>query len=266
MTPAQPTFRTEFKDFLRFIRHPRLNPRLPAARLGKGWWTDWSAGLSVGRLLKWAGVLWLFNAFLFGPLAAMAAGAAGAEHRLDLERIPWLHALLWAPLVEELVFRYGLRRPAQLLWFWPVAVFCLFFGPAWYSQLVLGLTLLLMFYGPANQRAHFWPLSGARWGNWRAVLYGYAWPWSWRKRYTRIFPWVFYGSTLLFAALHLYNFNLQRVPLGIWPLLVIPQSFTGLALGWLRVRYGIGASIALHALFNAGPLLVIFIVISFFEA
>lgn len=261
MSIAKVKFKTEFKDFLHFVWRPRLSPRLSAARQGKGWWVDWSAGLRFTRLLQWAIVLWLFNAFLFGPLAAAAAGAGGAEHRLDLERIPWLHALIWAPLIEELVFRYGLRRPAQILWFLPLTIFCLFFGPIWYSQLALAFALAFLFSGPATRRAYFWSDSSAR-PRWRAALFGYAWPWSWRKRYIRIFPWVFYGSTLLFAALHLYNFNLHQVPMSIWPLLVIPQCFTGLALGWLRVRYGIGASIALHALFNAGPLLIIFLVIS----
>jgi len=256
-------FRDEFKDFLRFVWRPRLSPRLPGQRLGKGWWVDWTAGLRLKRLLQWAGILWLLNAMLFGPLAAAAAGAGGAEHRLDMHHIPWLHALIWAPIVEELVFRYGLRRPAQLLWFLPVSTACLFLGPAWYSQLLLLGALVLWFYGPAAmQGAQFWPHRGAGGGRLRAWVYGYAWPWSWRKRYIRFFSWLFYASTLLFAGLHLYNFNLQQVPWMIWPLLVIPQCFTGLALGWLRVRHGIGASIALHALFNGGPLLLIFIVIS----
>lgn len=151
MATLRRTFRSELRDFLCFVWRPRLAPRLPARRLGKGWRVDWTVLPRGKRLVQWAIILWLFNAFLFGPLAAMAAGAGGAEHRLDLNRIPWLHALIWAPVVEELVFRYGLRRPAQLLWFWPVAVFCLFFGPLWYSQIALALALALMFCGPAAQ-------------------------------------------------------------------------------------------------------------------
>jgi|SRR5690625_1659367 len=255
-------FKTEFKNFLAFVWRPKLNPRMPANRLGKGWWVDWTAGLQFKRLLQWVAILWLFNMFLFGPLAAAAAGMGGAEHRLNLHQIPWLHALIWAPVVEELVFRFGLRRPAQLVWFLPLMVLCLFMGPAWYVQMLLVAALAVVFAGPATKKPHFWPKQGKNTLRFKAVVFGYAWPWSWRKRYINYFHWFFYGSTVLFAGLHLYNFNLQQVPLSIWPFLVVPQCFTGLALGWLRVRYGIGASVALHALFNAGPLLLIFIFIS----
>ncbi|MCH4586399.1 CPBP family glutamic-type intramembrane protease, partial [Achromobacter xylosoxidans] len=43
-------------------------------------------------------------------------------------------------------------------------------------------------------------------------------------------------------------------------LLVLPQWVTGLVLGWIRIRRGIGAAIALHAMFNAGPILLIWAV------
>ena len=41
---------------------------------------------------------------------------------------------------------------------------------------------------------------------------------------------------------------------------MLPQWLTGLALGWMRVRRGIGAAIALHAVFNAGPIVLIWAV------
>ncbi len=253
-------FRDELKDFWHFIRRPRLGPRLPAARVGKGWWVDWSAGINMRRLIQWAGVLWLLNMMIFGPLAMAAATAGGAQHRLDIENIPWLHAIIWAPIVEELVFRYGLRRPAQLLWLWPLSLVCLLAGPVWYAQVLLWIALLLMMMGPAAKGR---PIRWAEQGSMvRAWLWGAAWPWSWRKRYRRYFGLCFWASTIIFAAVHLYNFNLHQVPYYLWAFLVLPQCFTGLALGWLRVRYGIGASIALHALFNSGPLLVIFLILS----
>lgn len=254
-------FRDELRDFWRFIRQPRLGPRLPSGRLGSGWWIDWVAGTQIKRLLQWAVCLWLFNMVIFGPLAAAAAGAGGAEHRLDIHKIPWLHAIIWAPIVEELVFRYGLRRPAQLLWVWPIAVICVFVGPVWYAQVLLLLTFLFMTLGPAARgRPLQWHSSSS--GAWRKLLLGAAWPWSWRKRYSRYFGAWFWGSTVLFAGMHLYNFKLSQVPYYIWPFLVVPQCFTGLVLGWLRVRHGIGASILLHALFNSGPLLVIFLILN----
>jgi membrane protease YdiL (CAAX protease family) len=51
--------------------------------------------------------------------------------------------------------------------------------------------------------------------------------------------------------------------LVLLPLLVLPQWVTGLVLGWMRVRRGIGASIMLHAMFNGGPLLLIGLILHF---
>ncbi|RYC03595.1 CPBP family intramembrane metalloprotease, partial [Ciceribacter ferrooxidans] len=39
--PAGPRFRDEVRDFLRFVRRPRVAPRLPGRRLDNGWWEDW---------------------------------------------------------------------------------------------------------------------------------------------------------------------------------------------------------------------------------
>jgi membrane protease YdiL (CAAX protease family) len=63
--------------------------------------------------------------------------------------------------------------------------------------------------------------------------------------------------------MHLYNFNLHHTPLWLLPLLVLPQWLTGLVLGWLRVKRGIGASILLHAIFNGGPLLVVLLILRY---
>src|SRR5690606_40633360 len=107
-------FRAEFRDFLAFIRSPSLSPRLPGHGSGEGLLRDWFPALSLKRILQWATLMWAVNLLFLGPIAVMAAGMGGATHRLDLNNIPWLTALLWAPLVEELVFRFGLRRLKHL--------------------------------------------------------------------------------------------------------------------------------------------------------
>ena len=71
---------------------------------------------------------------------------------------------------------------------------------------------------------------------------------------------MFHLATLTFAAVHLSNFVFSKTPYWLLPLLVLPQWLTGLALGWMRVRRGIGAAIALHAVFNAGPIVLIWAV------
>jgi len=236
-------FRDECRDFLRFLRHPTLSPRLPGARLGSSARADWLRGVSPLRLLPWALLLWTWNLLFLGPLAALAAHAGGAHHRLlDMVSIPWLQALLWAPVIEELLFRYGLRRPAQALWVIPAAAVALVYGMQWSTGLLL-LAVLLAIILQTRQGANrqsLKPLS-----------------WSQRKTWRRTFVWVFYTASTLFALLHLLNFNLHQTPLWLLPLLVLPQWCTGLVLGWLRVRRGIGAAMLLHAMFNSGPLLLV---------
>lgn len=248
------SFRQELRDFFTFLRKPCLSPRLPHQDLGHGWLTDWTNGLGVKRLLQWAVFLWLVNITLFGPLAAAVATSVGAQHKLNLSHIPWKQAILWAPLIEEMVFRYVLRRPSQFLWLLPVTIWCLFNGPQTVTVTVLAVVLLLLYVRPLLGRKQSSVMS--------AIGLGTAWPRHWYKNYIKYFPWVFYGSTILFAALHLYNFKFNQISLLLLPLLILPQFVTGLVLAWLRVKRGIGASIILHAVFNSGPILLIMVIMS----
>lgn len=239
-----PAFSVEFRDFAGFVRRPDLR-RLPGRTARKGGLEDWFPHLDWARLLKWAAVLWLFNMLVLGPIAVAAAGAGGAEHRLRIDSLPWLQALIWAPIVEELVFRHGLRTPGRALWLIPVSVFALLSGPQWFSVALVALVVL----------ACWWPYWYAERAQPRALS------WTFRKRYRRHFGWVIHLSCLAFAAVHLGNFSYDQTPVWLLPFLVLPQWITGLVLAWLRVRRGIGAAIALHAIFNGGPLLVIWLVV-----
>ena len=243
--PERPSFRSEIRHFLSFIRRPRLGPRPPGRPARDGFWLDWFPAVRLTRLLQWALLMWAVNMLFLGPIAVMAAGMGGATHRLNLQNIPWLTALLWAPLVEELVFRYGLRRVKHLWWLLPTAVAAMLSGPGLAGGLLVAAFMALCWlpYAAGQPIAHR-PL-----------------PWALRRRYSQAFPWVFHLSSLAFSAVHLYNFNLAQTPVWLLPLLVLPQWVTGMVLGWQRVRHGIGAAILLHAIFNGGPLLLVWLVL-----
>ncbi|WP_459615686.1 CPBP family glutamic-type intramembrane protease [Bordetella sp. 2513F-2] len=237
-SPRNTRFRDEVADCWRFLQRPTLRGRMPGRHAGGILASDWLPGISAGRLLAWAGLLWAINLFALGPIAVAAAGAGGAAHRLDPGNLPWLAAVLWAPLVEEMLFRYGLRRPAQALWVVPALVPLLLWGP-------LGWTMAL---GACVMLAACLPLRRGRPKHWRA---------GWRRQYALRYPLVFHLAALTFAAMHLNNFSLNHTTWWMLPLLVLPQWATGLVLGWMRSRRGIGAAVLLHAVFNAGPVLVI---------
>jgi len=233
---GRPGFREEFADFLAFVRRPRLGPRMPGGRPGS---REWLGGVGGPHLLHWLLVLWGINLLVLGPLAASVATASGAERRLDALHLSWFHVVLWAPVIEEMVFRYGLRRPAPALWLLPVLVAAMLMRPG------LAAGASVVFACGAIAAVLAWS--------------GHRWPWKWLRRYRQVFPIVFHVVTLAFAFLHLANFRLGQAGWLLLPLLVLPQWACGLVLGWMRVRFGIGASIALHACFNAGPMALLWV-------
>lgn len=237
-------FRDELVDFWRFIQHPDLR-RLPGRRAASGLASDWWPGVPIGRLFAWAAMLWLVNFIALGPIAVLVANSLGAAHRLDPEAIPWMTAILWAPLVEELLFRYGLRRPRQALWVVPAMVPPLVWGAQGWTIAWVGVVIALACL----------PLRHGR-------IKRVGWQMDWRRYYHWRFPWVFHLSALIFAGVHLNNFRLADAAYWLLPLLVLPQWSAGLVVGWMRVRRGIGAAILLHGIFNAGPILIIMLVLS----
>ena len=245
--PTVPRLRSDIADFLRFVRRPtlrRLRPRHP----GSGVAADWRATVGLRRLFAWVAILWGVNLFLLGPVAVAVAGAGGAQHRLAMAAIPVFTAIVWAPLVEELLFRYGLRRPQHALWLVPLLLWPLFGGPGPVGGAILGTAMLLSLWLIVRGRARATTPHGAP---------RHAWGWSWRRRYIRLFPWVVHLAALVFAGMHLANFTLNQTALWLTPLLVLPQWLTGLVLAWMRVRRGIACSLLIHSMFNAGPVLLV---------
>lgn len=228
----------QWRLFWGFCRNPYLNPRHRSIAGQAGWVQDWRTGVEWRSLFAWAVALWAINLFLFGPLVVSVAQGAGATHAVDPARLPWLLALVWAPLVEEMLFRFGLRRPVIALWLIPMMLIALWHGPGVMQGLMFATVLYLIY---RSTRSTVVPGPRAR---------------RWLKRYRANFWWVFHLSTLLFAGLHIKNFTFDVFAWWMLPVLVLPQWLTGLVLGWMRVMHGIGAAITLHALFNFGPLVV----------
>jgi len=251
MPAPELTFRDELRDFLRFLVRPKLSPRLPASLAHHTRSSGQFTGISFKRLLQWTLALWAINLLVMGPIALYAAQLGGVQHRMNLAALPWLHALIWAPLVEELVFRYGLRQPVKALWPMPFALSALLMGPGVYPALLLtiGILLCVWLHGRRHKPGN---TNESHSMTWTPTL-------GWHKTYCRHFGWIMHASCLAFAAMHLYNFTLNDMPVWLMPLLVAPQWVTGLALAWQRTRRNLPTAVILHALFNAAPLLLVFI-------
>ena len=229
-------FRDECRQFLRFVRHPSLKREVKHPTPVSGWIADWIPSCRWTRLLAWAGALWLINIVVLGPVVLTVYEMSGATHRISPQNLPWFQALLWAPIVEEMLFRFGLRRPQFALLVVPGLIYVFLNGFAWWASSLIVLVMLLLIWSMRHA-----PMpSGSGW--------------KWLRTYRWSFPVVMHISVLAFAALHIHNYEFDALAWWMMAVLVLPQWVTGLALCWIRVQRGIGAAILVHALFNAGPL------------
>jgi hypothetical protein len=68
----------------------------------------------------------------------------------------------------------------------------------------------------------------------------------------------FYVFAVLFGLVHISNFTMTTNVLLLTPILVLPQTLLGGYLGFIRVRFGLGWSMALHACYNGVLMLITF--------
>lgn len=78
-----------------------------------------------------------------------------------------------------------------------------------------------------------------------------------RKRWKRYYPVFFYLSAIIFAYVHLLNFEISTATLLLSPFLVLPQFLIGLSLGYMRVKFGLLWGIFKHSIYNV--VLILFV-------
>ena len=67
---------------------------------------------------------------------------------------------------------------------------------------------------------------------------------------SKVFKIAFFSFALLFGYVHITNFEISTNVLLFSPILVAPQIYLGLLLGYLRVRFGLIWSILMHGVYN----------------
>lgn len=77
----------------------------------------------------------------------------------------------------------------------------------------------------------------------------------------RAFKIAFYVIGIIFAYVHIFNFEITINVILFSPLLVAPQFFIGLIFGFIRIRFGLIWSIFLHSIYN-GILVSLFLLAS----
>ncbi|AWW72957.1 hypothetical protein CD351_00795 [Erythrobacter sp. KY5] len=171
---------------------------------------------------------------------AVAAGVYIPETALaGIEFTPLVIAsvVIGAPVLEEIFFRGWLSgKPAHIFALLAIILGAVAFGFAHQSAPMLGLAAPVIGIAAA--------IGLAYWLRDRP-------PFGW---FAFAFPAFFWLSTIAFALVHLWNF--EEGSLAILLPLVLPQFILGALLGYMRVRIGLWAAIALHAAHNATALSV----------
>lgn len=224
---------TQFTSFREFIKEPQyIYTEQPFSSKLKQFFTVY--------------LLNLIAVFLVMALMGLADGIIPKELIEEnkvgemLDTMPvwlvFLFAAVLAPLWEELVFRFPLKYRAWVI-HTLIALLCIIalgiiiYKGTFAAKIAFGslVVILAALYSVFNKKI--------------MNLFQNLW--------TNKFPIVFYVFTLAFALIHLGNYPLSWATVLWFPVLVLPQFVIGLFLGYVRVKLGIGWSIAFHAMHNA---------------
>lgn len=145
----------------------------------------------------------------------------------------FLFGCILAPLLEECLFRWHLRRRYASIYFVFLSFSALiisFVATTWICFLIFftGLTLAIIseFYLKRQSQTKKNEL--------------------WRRSY----PIIFYFTAFVFGFVHLSNFEGLTIQDPAFIIYISSQIFGGLTLGYLRIKYGLKYVILFHACFN----------------
>jgi membrane protease YdiL (CAAX protease family) len=227
------------KDFIAFVRKPtRRHPHPPGVKT------------RVRAILTLLALNALFTLLVCSPMALILHRTIGLDARPDLLATGGFifSALVVAPVVEELMFRAGLRSARWALFGMPV-MGSMFASNARITLSIAGLTAIIWLIGrvqslrlPAEARAM------RRWKHGRAFIRHYA-----------LVVWI---PAAVFGVIHLSNF-VADAGLG-WRnvfliLAVLSQCMGGMVFSYLRLRHGLESSMAAHFAWNAATIGLSFI-------
>ena len=218
------------KDFYQFLCDPTFNYKSHKPE-------------SFRNITAILGLVFLFNVFaaqFIFSFVEMDDSVHKMTQMLEEYSLIVIFALsvILAPVIEEIIFRGFLRYPLSVVGI----VLSGLIGIAGYLKYINSISWIVFgIIAAASIMLSF-------------ILYNNATLISKLEFYfKKYFGVAFYASVVLFAYLHITNFN----EVAYWyltPLLVLPQFVLGLFLGYVRVRNNLWASMYVHALNNLVPM------------
>jgi len=224
---TKPSFvwRQEWHELLAFLRKPQRG-RGVSVPLSHGW----------RRILFLLGVDLCFVLLVATPINAILEHWAGLEDKLDFNVRNMFLAVLVAPIIEELIFRAGLRRVGYSLFVGPVLLSLYCAQSFTLIAIVAGVILLAAVVDKILMRRT--PV-----GNGRRFARG--------RAFIRHYPYVFWFYTVCFGLAHLANFYSTNDRDYLLVFAISAQLGVGCLLGYLRLRQGLASSVILHCLHNS---------------
>ena len=187
-------------------------------------------------------MLGLYILAIIFELIGQLMGIKEPESSAKDEWIFVLGAVIFAPLVEELISRWPLKYSnigvvmMGLIGFWVIwgnfyEVQGITKTLFWVVFVVGTATIVEIINRGKNQIRNFW---------------------------STYFRWIYWTLALIFGLIHLSNYDgSQSSFLVYWPVLCIHQIIMGLLNGYARMRYGFWYGVALHAANNAIPAMLL---------
>ncbi len=239
------TLKYFYRDFWQFLKNPTTEAqRFPFS-------VKLAFQLFIGFfLIRFLTIL--VEVFGFRPFILSFTGHELARQQIDGNTTSLVvGALISAPIVEELAYRWGLR-------FSPLRT-AVSIGLVVFYWLPYGGTYSTSILRVLNQPGFYLMVGmGVLAGLTAYALFKVPYLESLiRQKWSRSFGWVYYISALLFGLMHIFNVaDLDLTILGLAPLITFQQIALGFFNGYVRMRFGLAQAVAQHALFNLVPVLI----------
>ena len=219
--------KTELQDFWRFIKRPTRRLR-PSSNAG-GCWQRLAFFLFLSVLFY---IVYMFTiGWAIDALTSITSDLNFSNLKLFA-----FAALIMAPILEELIFRFGLRNATYTLFFGPILV-TIFSGSFFVT---LGLTVVIVLMALVFEIQERYRARNGKSGH--DFYLG--------RQFIHAYPKVFWLYAFAFASGHISNHSFDDASWFLVVFAVIPQLVLGVFLGYLRLRDGIASAMSLHFLNN----------------
>ncbi len=219
--------KTSFQNFYLFLKNPR---QLKLSKDKKALTVDFTTLFFID---------FAFTALLISAFALLLHFDIIKEYEgIDLLKEygvlgTFFIACILAPILEELIFRWHLIDLNSAVYF-----VCLSIGILIISQIngtimqfgaiVAALVSAVLIIEFLNKKGKFYTA----------------------KFWIKIYPFLFYYTAIIFGLVHLSNYKELTVTDPSFVFYIASQTFGGLGLGYLRIKYGLIYSMFFHAFFN----------------